>query len=383
MSDKSKHVSSSKSLPITRPVNRKVNILIVADRTHRACDYDLALAALGENLLHVHSHDEALAALLRHDVAVVLLDLALPDLDGFALADDIRQQPHLQATSVVFVCSGQLSDTDIPKACEHGAVDCIVPPVVPELLRARVKVFAELHRKSRQLEALNRSMRELSRRIITMQDEERRRIARELHDGLGQELTAAKMTADAVRKLSPTPELSTRSEELADLIHRAITQVRSLSHLLHPPLLDETGLVSTIQWYLDGLTKRSGIHTTFEVHPAEFPRLPAELETALYRVIQEALTNVFRHSGARHVWVVLAQKDDRLIASVRDDGKGISGEIATLHPGATGVGIASMRQRLAELSGDLRLENRNPGTLVEVMVPMPPADARAASAGGW
>jgi two-component system, NarL family, sensor kinase len=282
----------------------------------------------------------------------------------------IRQHPNCRDTSIIFVSTAPLTDRDILEGYEHGAVDYISIPIVPELLRARVRVFAELHRKTWQLEALNRGIRDLSSRLITTQDEERRRLARELHDGLGQELAAAKMTTDAICKLSRMPELSNRAEELSGLIEGALTQVRSLSHLLHPPLLEETGLLSTIQWYLDGLTKRSGIRTFLDVQPLDFPRLPEELETTLYRIIQEALINVFRHSGARNAWVLLARDDDRIIASVRDDGKGIPEQIDRLQPGTTGVGIGGMRQRLAEFGGELRLQNNHPGTLVTVIVPL-------------
>jgi signal transduction histidine kinase len=361
--------------------DNNVNILLVDDRHGKLLGCEAILARLGENILKAHTASEALAALLKYDVAVVLIRVSARELDAFSLAGVIRQHSHFRDASIIFVSAGPLTDRDLLKGYEHGAVDFISVPIVPELLRARVKVFAELHRKNRQLETLNRGIRNLSSRLITMQDEERRRIARELHDGLGQELTAAKMTTDAIRKLSRWPNLSTRADELSHLIDGALTQVRSLSHLLHPPLLDETGLLSTIQWYLDGLTKRSGIRTVLEAQPLDFPRLHDELEITLYRIVQEALTNVFRHSGAKNAWVFLSKEEDRIIVSVRDDGKGIPEQVAKLQPGTTGVGIGGMRQRLTEFGGQLRLENRHPGTLVEVIVPLPiSTDALAAAA---
>jgi signal transduction histidine kinase len=368
------------SLPLAPFTLEQANILLVDDRHGRLLGCDAILAELGENLIEAHSTTEALAALLKYDVAVVLIRVSARNLDAFALADMIRQHPHFRDTSIIFVSAGPLTDRVLLQGYEHGAVDFVSIPIIPELLRARVKVFAELHRKTRQLETLNRGIRELSSRLITTQDEERRRIARELHDGLGQELTAAKMTTDAICKLSRWPDLSSRAQELSDLIDGALTQVRSLSHLLHPPLLEEIGLLSTIQWYLDGLTKRSGIRTVLEVRPLDFPRLPEELETALYRIIQEALTNVYRHSGAKNAWIVLSKDEDRIIASVRDDGRGIPEQVALLQPGTTGVGIGGMRQRLAELGGQLRLENHHPGTLVEVIVPFPTNLAASATA---
>src|SRR5262249_43572705 len=154
--------------------------------------------------------------------------------------------------------------------------------------------------------------RRLSGRLITMQDDERRRIARELHDGLGQELAAAKMMLDGILRKDSSQSNRRVATEACETIDRAIQQVRSLSQLLHPPLLDEVGLLSALQWYLDGLTKRSGIKTSLDVQPSDFPRLAPELETAIFRIIQEALTNVYRHSGAQRAWVTLAQAENQI-----------------------------------------------------------------------
>jgi signal transduction histidine kinase len=158
------------------------------------------------------------------------------------------------------------------------------------------------------------------------------------------------------------------ASEASEIIDRAIQQVRSMSHLLHPPLLDEVGLLSALSWYMDGLTKRSGIETSFEVQP-DFPRLAPELETAIFRIVQEALTNVFKHSEARKVWINLCRRDSQMIVSVRDDGKGIKKRTADLQPDSIGIGLGGMRQRAKEFGGELRLSNAQPGTLVELVIP--------------
>jgi signal transduction histidine kinase len=157
--------------------------------------------------------------------------------------------------------------------------------------------------------------------------------------------------------------------EASMLIGRAIQQVRSISHLLHPPLLDEVGLQSALQWYLEGFTKRSGIETSIEVQPQEFPRLAPELETTIFRIVQEALTNVFRHSGAQRAWVTLSHQESQAVSSVRDNGKGISSGIQEFSPGLIGVGLSGMKRRVKELGGELRLLNAEPGTIVEVSIP--------------
>jgi PAS domain S-box-containing protein len=449
----------------------------------------------------------------------------------------IRQHPRFQKTAIIFISAVHLTDVDRLRGYKQGAVDYISVPVIPELLRAKVSVFSELHRKTRQLQTLNRELerrveerteelekrsqtlqqlnrelarknqeldaiihtapdiifsrqadgsrdyisdrfydytgadpgsangfgwldyvhpddkehamahwlrcvesganyeaeyrihsragayrwfraralpirdpkgeivkwygtcsdihdskmleqsirdsaaelekmvdertaelRRLSVRLLSMQDEERRRIARDLHDGLGQELAVAKMVLGKSLGPNATPAEKQVANEASEIIDRAIQQVRSMSHLLHPPLLDEVGLLSALSWYMEGLTKRSGIETSFEVQP-DFPRLAPELETAVFRIVQEALTNVFKHSEARKVWINLSRRDSQMIVSVRDDGKGIKKRTADLQPDSIGIGLGGMRQRAKEFGGELRLSNTQPGTLVELVIP--------------
>src|SRR6201997_4792674 len=174
----------------------------------------------------------------------------------------------------------------------------------------------------RMVESRPAALRRLSNRMMTMQDEERRRIAREINDRLGQELAAAKMILDGILAKDSSPSMRQASVEASQLIDRAIQQVRTISHLLHPPLLDEVGLVSALRWFLEGLTERSGIKIALDVDPPDLGRLKSELETAIFRIIQEALTNMFRHSGARNGAVSVAEQNGNILVPVRDDGKG-------------------------------------------------------------
>ena len=515
--------------------SEKVNILMVDDQPSKLLSYEVMLGGLGENLIKANSAREALEILLKTEIAVVLMDVSMPELDGFQLAAMIRQHPRFQRTAIIFVSAVHLTDLDQLKGYEHGAVDYISVPVVPELLRAKVRVFAELHRKTRQLETLNRELeqrvserteelarkaelllqlnaelvnknqeldaivhtapdiifsrqadgsmdymsdryyeytgapqnhsqlleyvhpedrdqasirwrhclenganyeaefrlrsadgthrwfraravairndegqvfkwygtcsdiqdskvleqsirdnasqlekmvdrrtdelRRLSVRLMNMQDQERRRLARDLHDGLGQELAVAKMVLDKMI-LQKSSQVSDESwTQASSIVDRAIQQVRSMSHLFHPPLLDEVGLLSALAWYVEGLSKRSGIETTLDVQPEDFPRLGAEVETAVFRIVQEALTNVFRHSEATKVEITLTQKNGMIVVAVRDDGKGIGKSITELRPDSVGVGIGGMKQRAKEFGGELRLTNAHPGTLVELTIP--------------
>jgi signal transduction histidine kinase len=173
--------------------------------------------------------------------------------------------------------------------------------------------------------------------------------------------------------MNRSSESTNEAVEISNLIDHAIQQVRSISYLLHPPLLDEIGLQSALQFYLEGFTKRSGIEIVLEMKPTNFPRLTPEMETAIFRIVQEAVTNVFRHSGARGAWVTLVVEENRVVGRVRDNGKGITDGVMEGRPDRIGVGIGGMRQRVKEFGGDLRIGNADPGTFVEVTVPIEPA----------
>jgi signal transduction histidine kinase len=193
---------------------------------------------------------------------------------------------------------------------------------------------------------------------------------------LGQDLTVAKiMLQGVVREEHLADSKEHVIADISRLLDGALQQVRSVSYLLHPPLLDEVGLCSALGWYVDGLSKRGGIEITMGTQPPDFPRLAPELETTLFRVIQEALTNVFRHSRASKACVMLERKESEIAVRVHDDGVGVPDEIAEFRPDSIGVGIGGMRQRIKELGGELQLRKAHPGTIVEVVIPIVPASS--------
>src|SRR3984893_4544873 len=185
---------------VTNAMDDKINILMVDDQPGKLLTYEAMLGELGENLIEAHSGMEALECLLKTNIALVLMDVSMPGMDGFETAHMIHDHPRFQNLPIIFISGILVPDLDRLKGYQHGAVDYISVPVIPELLRARVKVFAELHRKSKQLEML-------SSRMLMLQDEERRHIARELHDSIGQLLAAISMNSVVVQteshKLSP------------------------------------------------------------------------------------------------------------------------------------------------------------------------------------
>jgi PAS domain S-box-containing protein len=230
-------------------------------------------------------------------------------------------------------------------------------------LRGRV---SELLESQRQVELRTFELQKLSGELLRVQDEERRRMARTLHDELGQELVALKLELDTAR----TSE-NGRSKNLlhaTELASSALQKVRNMSYLLHPPLLDESGLLPALHWYFEGLQSRGQLRITFEYRPALFPRLAPEIETAIFRIIQEALTNIYRHSQSNDARIELIQETESVIVRIRDFGKGIPE--STIGPAyVAGVGISGMRERVKQLNGELRISRAEPGTLVQATLP--------------
>jgi len=212
--------------------------------------------------------------------------------------------------------------------------------------------------------------RRLSSRLLRLQDEERRRIAREMHDSLGQYLTALKINLEVAG--------ASREEQKADLLAECIqlansclTETRTLSHLLHPPLLDEAGLSSAVRWYVTGFAERSGIKVNLDM-PADFARLPVPIETALFRVLQESLTNIHRHARSPAADIHMHVIDGHVKLEVRDYGAGIPTHILKRfrQSGTTGVGLAGMRERIYELGGQLDIRAETQGTTVSASIPI-------------
>jgi len=234
----------------------------------------------------------------------------------------------------------------------------------------------ELKRSQAELEKIvdqrTATLRYLSSHLMHVQDEERRRIARELHDSLGQYLTATKMQLDSLASHVP-PEGREILVAAQECVERSLSETRTLSYLLHPPLLDESGLGSTIRWYVDGLAQRSGIEAQLDL-PSDLGRLPESIEVALFRILQESLTNVHRHSGSSRVHIGLTQEKREVTLAVRDFGSGMpAGTLdAFLRHGSNGgVGLAGMKERVKDLGGHFEIKSNQDGTVVLVSIPVP------------
>jgi PAS domain S-box-containing protein len=231
---------------------------------------------------------------------------------------------------------------------------------------------AELEQKNLQileqakiLEMKNRNLCELSARLLQVQDDERRRIARDLHDGTGQMLALLSMTLSGLGK-----EASKLAENV-EIVKEVSAELRTLSYLLHPPLLDETGLESALRWYVDGFGKRSGIEVALDL-PDDLGRLSRELETALYRIVQECLTNIHRHSESLTATIRLSQLPGQIALEIKDEGRGIPQEKLSkiASTGLPGVGLRGMRERIMDFHGELEITSRAKGTDIKIIIPL-------------
>jgi signal transduction histidine kinase len=338
------------------------------------------------------------AAIPQNAGAAVIAEEALVGHDIIALGGRLESQPAWSDFPVIVLTGGGMTTEETELAVRAraplGNVTLLERPLRPATLVSAVRSALVARRRQyeirdhlHQRELVERALRtahdtletivqertaalcRLSAQLLSVQDEERRRIARELHDGLGQYLAAAKITLDTL--LITHPEFDACLTEVEQIIDRAISETRTLSHLLHPPLLDATGFASAATWYVEGFGKRSGIVASLQL-PDRLGRLPTSVETALFRIMQEALTNVHRHSGSQRVEVVLDTGNRTAVLHIKDFGRGIPQDtLEHFQSGANvGVGLAGIRERIKELGGLFEISSDRKGTTLQVSIPI-------------
>ena len=251
----------------------------------------------------------------------------------------------------------------------------------------RKELEAQVQQRTIELNTANKQLRELTGHVLHLQDAERRRIARELHDSAGQSLAVlaislSRIETDTKKQIESLAKLVGSAADSAALVNEIITTIRSVSYLLHPPMLDEAGLAPALRWFIEGFAERSKIAVDLDLS-SDFGRLPQDFETAIFRVVQECLTNILRHSESQVARVSIARSANDVRIEVRDQGKGISPEkLSEMGDSPTlGVGLRGMRERIRQLGGILELssDGAGKGTLVTVQLPVASSVALAAS----
>jgi signal transduction histidine kinase len=338
---------------------------------------------------------EAALAAIREDAPdLVLTDVMMPRLDGFGLIRELRSDPKIKKIPVI-VLSARAGEEARVEGMEQGADDYLIKPFSARELLARVNTHLQMARlrneseevlseqvrlRTRELEARttkvvqqSEQLRDLSHRMLQMQDNERRHVARELHDSAGQILAALGMSLAHVAQIARTsaPQVVEGLRETQQLVDQLSKEIRTMSYLLHPPLLDESGLPVALHWYAEGLAERSGLKISVNI-PEDLGRFGRDMELTIFRLVQECLTNIHRHSGSKTADITVWTDDRELGLEIRDQGRGIPPErLAFIQAQGGGVGIRGMRERIHPFQGTMEIESNDAGTRISFRIPVP------------
>jgi len=347
-------------------------VLIVDDN---AASRDTLEAILASENYNLQMAEDGLQALEKADALhpdLILLDVMMPGMDGFEVCRRLRSSPVLAEIPIILLTA--LDDTASRlEGIEAGADDFISKPFDRQELRARVRTITRLNRYRTLLEQ-RESLREMAQRMVTSLEDERMRISRELHDELGQLLTAQLMDIrDLQNDLTiPPVTLFERLEKIHNQAYEVTVKIRRMAHELRPPLLSTLGLKQAIEVHCSKFSNHSHIPITIEVDDA-ISTLPDVYGIILYRVLQEALTNIAKHANAKRAWVELSLEDDHINLIVQDDGRGLP----TSDTPVNGIGVVGMKERIALVGGELNIRSgKNGGTILSASLPLKPGTTR-------
>ncbi|SNS69107.1 Histidine kinase-, DNA gyrase B-, and HSP90-like ATPase [Noviherbaspirillum humi] len=385
---------------------RSPKVLLVNDDSASLLALTSLLTYAGEEsgyeVVVARSGEEALRHVLNHDFAVILLDVNMPGMDGFETAEAIHSHPRSASVPIIFVTAHYADEMHKLKGYQKGAVDYLFTPIIPKILQTKVAVFVELAKKNLQLQhqteqlaqlnsdlqkqrqldlqninerklaeqALRQSREEL-RQLASYQDrikeEERKRIAREIHDELGQNLLALRIDVSMLhsRTKESHPKLNRRVQAMLEQIDSTMKSMRAIINNLRPVVLD-LGLNAAIEWQVKEFQRRSGIPCTLSMDEEELV-LDDNRATALFRILQESLNNILRHAQATRAWVELLEDGSTLSMKIADNGIGMQ---MVNRKKTNSFGLVGMKERIANLGGDLVIDSaENQGTAIRVTIP--------------
>src|SRR2546421_6086206 len=348
-------------------LDSKEKILLVDDGPRSLFALQELLGSLEQNLMVAQSGEEALRLALKNDFAVILLDVRMPGIDGFETAKLIRNRERSRLTPIIFLTAAADEMASMFRGYEVGAVDYLMKPVVPEILKSKVAVFVELYRKSERLRDSEEKLRRLAAHLISIREEERAHIAREIHDELGQVLTGLKMEVTWLAKRLTDPALLEKTDSMCGLIDSTVQTVRKIATGLRPEMLDDMGLIAAVAWQAKEFQKRTGIRCRTKL-PPESVKPDVDISTTMFRIFQEILTNVARHSRATRVDMELGISEERVTLDVIDNGVGIADSDLN---GKKSLGLLGMHERALLFGGDVKITGTpGHGTRVSVSIPI-------------
>lgn len=396
-------VSDQDLLPVPCPPSSEAGFrprILVADDNADMRHYLARLLSEHYDVETVPDGQAALIAARERSPSLILSDVMMPVMDGLQLLQAIRADESTRRVPIVLL-SARAGEESRVEGMDAGADDYLIKPFSARELLARVSARLEIARlqgqgeqryrelaeslekqvrarteqlEFRTAELLKQSedIRSLSAQLLKLQDEDRRHIARELHDSAGQ--TLAVLSINLARLVEEAranaPEIAAEAQATEQLVQQLQREIRTASYLLHPPLLDESGLASALELYVQGIQERTGLAIDLQVSD-NFSRVSKEIELAVFRVVQECLTNIHRHSQSESATILLSCNDRSLDLVVQDRGKGISAErLAQIQAGGSGVGIRGIQERVRHFSGDMTIESDDTGTRVQVTIPI-------------
>lgn len=353
------------------------SVLVIDDNPSKLKALVAIISRMGLDVTTASSGREALRLLLKQDFAVILLDVKMPVMDGFETATLIHGRPRSAHTPIIFITAEADSDSDRFHGYTMGAVDYIFSPIMPEVLCAKVRVFVDLFYLQRKLilqtDELRQSkqlLHQLASHQEWIKEEERKRIAREIHDELGQNLLALRIDASMLHARTGTmhPKLNEKAQYALNQIDATIKSVRAIINDLRPPVLD-LGLQAAIEWQIEEFRRRCGIACDIVVENEDFDSgLDEKSATALFRILQESLTNVMRHAKATQVQVELNRNAVCLYMRITDNGIGLNQDAGK--KGKT-FGLQGIKERIRMLDGELKIDSApRKGTSLTISIPL-------------
>ncbi len=378
--------------------SKDITILAVDDNDALRYSLSRSLKEGGYKVIEARNGAEALR-MADNGPDLITLDVHLPDMNGFEICRLLKGNAKTAHIPVLHI-SATFVDTEYRVRGLEIADGYLAEPVSREELLATVGALLRLkqaerearshaeaaerarqelkaahnelelrvQQRTKELSKKTEEVRELSARLLRLQDDERRRIARELHDSTGQTLVAMKMVLDQMSAEAKSEKLSSLVTETITLNEDMSRQLRTMSYLLHPPLIDEMGLPSALRWYTEGFEQRSGIKAELQIG-SDFGRLPADMEITLFRVVQECLTNIHRHSGSLTAKIRVSRTDDEVRVEIVDEGNGIPAERRQADKVIPGVGLMGIEERMRRFGGSVDIASAENGTTVVATMP--------------